>query len=55
MCIDRDMDIYWYCNDNNNDSNDHDDGGDGDNNGNCVVALCRKSEIWQEIYLFPYF
>ena len=52
MYIERHIDIYRYYNDNSNKSNDDGDGGDDDdNNGNRVVALSRRSEIWEQIYL----
>ena len=52
ICIYIDTDIYRYYNDNSNNSNDDGDGGDDDNNVNRVVAMSRKSEIWEQIYLY---
>ena len=41
MYLDRDIDIYWYYNDNSNNSND--DG--NDDNGSRLVATSQKSEM----------
>ena len=52
MYIDRD--IYWYCNDNSNNSDDDNDGGD-DDDGDRLAATSQKSEMVEQVYLFPYF
>ena len=51
MYIDRDIDIYWYYNDNSYNSDDNGDGVDDDgNNGDSgEVAVSWKSEIWKQI------
>ena len=51
--IDRNIYIYWYYY---NNSNSNDDSGvgdkDDDNNGNRVVRISQKSEIWEQTHLF---
>ena len=50
MYMDRDIDIYWYYNDNSYNSDDNGDGVDDDgNNGDRKVAVSWKSEIWKQI------
>ena len=51
MYIDRDIDTYWYYNDNSYNSDDNGDGVDDDgNNGDSgEVAVSWKSEIWKQI------
>ena len=45
MYIDRDIDIYWYYNDNSYNSADNGDGGDDDgNNANRNVAIIRNQK-----------
>ena len=50
MYLDRDIDIYWYYNDNSNKRNDDSDGGDDCGYVNKLVETSQKS-----VYLLPYF